>query len=500
MQLKELIGDLTLRVVQGDSETTINDICDDSRHIGEHGDRCVFVARSGVGQDGREFIHDAISKGVVAVITDKLPPLANAPDLVWVVARSIDQTLAGALAQRLFDYPGRKLKLLAVTGTNGKTTTCLIAAYLLNQAGLRCGTVGTVYVDDGSHKQPAQLTTPGAVELARLLARMVHNGCQAATLEASSHALDQGRLNIPDIDAAVFTNLTGDHLDYHKTMQQYAAVKAKLFNRLNSHAWAIINRDDAYASHMVQDCPAQLLHYAINPSPTPDQHCHAQITQLASDHSWARFNGPWGSFALRLAMVGRHNIANALGAIAAVHTIVPMTFQVCRSLEHMPPVPGRLQPVDAPSHDGPTVLVDYAHTHDALHNVLGALRPVTKGRLIVLFGCGGDRDTTKRSKMATVACQWADHVIVTSDNPRCEDPDVIITEILAGVPQKVHVEVEPDRAKAIRSAIRQASDDDIVLLAGKGHEPYQEIHHVRHPFDDRKQAVSALIERSRCTR
>ena len=496
MRLSELIANLPLRVVHGDATIDVTDLTDDSRQEDVLGPHSVFVARTGITENANRYIEEAVDHGAAAIITDRVPspeptsPNRNQP--VWILADNVDQAIAGTLAERLFDYPSRKLKLLGITGTNGKTTTCLIVAHLLKQAAMPCGVIGTVVIDDGRLRRPAQLTTPGAIEISRILAAMVDNGCRAVAIEVSSHALHQRRTAALSFDAAIFTNLTGDHLDYHEDMDDYAAAKSLLFDHLSENAWAIINSDDRYAQKITRNCVARRLHCSLDSCSTHDHDCHADVIELASDHSRTRFTGPWGSVELSLPMVGRHNIANALQALACANTVTPMSRSICRSLQHLASVPGRLEPVRLEDVDTPTVLVDYAHTHDALMNVLNALRPLTQGRLIVVFGCGGDRDKTKRPKMAAVACSLADHVIITSDNPRAEDPHAIIDDILQGVPSNTVVQVEPDRAKAIDAAVAQAESKDTVLLAGKGHEPYQEIGATRHPFDDRTQARQAL--------
>ena len=513
MLLQDLIHDLPLEVVRGRRDLSIKALCDDSRRVATDGPGCMFIARSGANQDGRSFIPQAIRDGAVAVVTDQAPP-ADEPDtargeVAWVTAKRVDQHLVGRLAEVFFGFPSRKLRLIGVTGTNGKTTTSLILAHLLKSAGLACGVVGTLFIDDGHSQNPTQLTTPGALDLSRILADMARNGCAAAVLETSSHALQQGRTAALDFDAGIFTNLTGDHLDYHHSMAQYAQAKARLFGQLRPDAWAVVNADDSYSEHMIHDCSANVLRCKIReheqsskadnsrPEPTCDSECQATLINLTDKHSRAHLTGPWGTAVVTLPMLGRHNVANALYAAAAAHVLTGRS-DLLAALENCPPVSGRLQPVRVPGSAGPLVIVDYAHTHDALKNVLGTLRPITRGKLIVVFGCGGDRDTTKRPRMARAACKTADRVVVTSDNPRSEDPAAIIDDILEGVPSGSAVLAEPDRAKAINLAVSQAQADDIVLLAGKGHEPYQDMGQIRHHFDDREQAAEALRRRNDC--
>jgi UDP-N-acetylmuramoyl-L-alanyl-D-glutamate--2,6-diaminopimelate ligase len=472
MKLATLLDNLELTLIRGHADTFVRDVTDDSRTVGPG---ALFIAREG----GDKFIDQAVARGATAV-----------------VGGHIDQATAGEIAERFFDRPSRKLRLVGITGTNGKTTIATIIQHLLRRAAMPCGLIGTIAVDDGRQRRPASLTTPGAVELSRLLAAMVTNGCRAAVMEVSSHALSQGRTAALDFDAAVFTNLTGDHLDYHQTMDAYLDAKAALFEGLCPGAWAIINRDDPYGKAIAERCAAHRMWCSLKDD---EADCRATIVDLAADHSRARFAGPWGDLELSIPLIGAHNVANALQAMAAASAIAGIERIVDEAMEQCPAVPGRLEPVCPPEGlvdpgDHPAVLVDYAHTHDALENVLDALRPLTRGRLMVLFGCGGDRDRTKRPKMAVVACRLADVVCITSDNPRTENPQAIIDEILTGVPdaQRDIVRVEPDRAKAIAQLIAVAGRDDVVLLAGKGHEDYQIIGKDKRHFDDREQAATAL--------
>lgn len=495
MKLAQLIDSLGLRLARGSDQVEITDLTDDSRGVRAGS---LFIARSGAADDGRRYIDDAVARGAVAVIADQ--PVSDKHAVACVVGDRVDQALAGRLAERFFDHPSKKLKLIGITGTNGKTTTAFLVRHLLHAAGVKCGLIGTVVVDNGRQSRPASLTTPSAIDLSRWLAEMVDSGCAAAVMELSSHGLHQGRSAALDLAVAVFTNLTGDHLDYHQTMDQYAAAKAILFEQLGPEAWAIVNHDDPYADRMLRDCKARVVRCSLSDAADDAINCRATVLDLRSDQSLARFEGPWGSVEVKLPLAGRHNVANALHAVAAANCVTAMARRLREALSTCPSPPGRLEPVrlKETSAPQPTVLVDYAHTADALENVLLALRPVTKGRLIVVFGCGGDRDKTKRPKMAALACKLADRVVITSDNPRTEDPDAIIGDILAGVPdeKRGEVTVEPDRAKAIRLAILSADAADTVLLAGKGHEDYQIIGKVKHPFDDRVHAAAALAARA----
>ncbi len=506
MTLDELIQGLPLSVARGDGATAITDVVDDSRQAC-HG--CVFVARGGTQADGKQYIQDAIRRGAAAVITDRLSlgdeslyTASTSRPVAWVCGEpsDIDQRLVGRLADRFWGYPSKKLRLVGITGTNGKTTTAFLMQHLLNQAGCKCGMIGTVLVDDGDTRVTATLTTPGPAVIARHLAAMAANGCEAAVIEVSSHALEQGRTDAIAFDVGVFTNLTGDHLDYHGDMDTYATAKAKLFEMLPSTAWAVVNADDPYARRMVRDCPAQVTWCTVASDEVPqnvsEPTCAANILHLGIGHTRVRFDGRWGGVEANLPLVGQHNVCNALLAVAAASLVTDMSGCLQAALERCKGVPGRLERVSLPGIDRalPTVFVDYAHTHDALDRVLRTLKGLVTGRLIVVFGCGGDRDRTKRPKMAAAACRWAHRVYITSDNPRTEDPTKIIQDVLAGAPEgaRDRVSVVADRAEAIRVAIAQAAPDDTVLIAGKGHEDYQIIGTRKHPFDDRLQAADTL--------
>lgn len=500
MLISQLIADLPIHLASGDVSIDITDICEDSRQVTPGS---LFIARSGTATDGASYITQAVDAGAIAVLCSQVPENAS-KQVTWLTASPVDTHLTGQLAERFFDHPSHKLRLIGITGTNGKTTTAYLTRRLLRQSGIMCGMIGTIEIDDGIHRTTANLTTPGSVELSRLLATMVSNGCTAAVMEVSSHALDQGRVAALTFHTAVFTNLTGDHLDYHGTMANYAAAKAKLFEMLDEGDWAILNADDPYSQEMAAHCKARKLHCRVLDSSaiespqkvenTSDQ-CTATILKMSSSRSYARMAGPWGSYELDIPLIGRHNLYNAIQAIAAANTVTSVARRLRPSLEQTKGVPGRLEvmTIEESIHI-PAVLVDYAHTHDALENVLKAIKPLCEGRLITVFGCGGDRDTTKRPKMAKIACDLSDIVIITSDNPRTENPYTIIEEIQAGVPKNTvcDVRVIDDRRQAIASAIALATEKDTVLIAGKGHEDYQIIGTEKTHFDDREIAREML--------
>jgi UDP-N-acetylmuramoyl-L-alanyl-D-glutamate--2,6-diaminopimelate ligase len=460
----------------------ITGVCEDSRRIAPGQ---IFIARPGSKADGQQFMADAHARGAVAAIVQKKVPKAPLPQIVVAEPGIAASILANAFHQ----HPSYMVRTLGVTGTNGKTTTTYIVRHLLAKVGVRCGLIGTVEVDDGRTRREASMTTPAACDIAELLANMRDRGCRAAVMEASSHALDQGRVaGVPFIGAA-FTNLTGDHLDYHKTMDNYAAAKAKLFGLLDPEGVAVINADDAYSKRMIEACAARIIRYGFG----KDADYRAKDVEISAGGTSFCLQTLDGREKVQMQLIGRHNIENVLAASALVGEVFGLSVQqIAAGLRDAQGAPGRLQAVR--SGQPFAVLVDYAHTDDALENVLSALRPLTRGKLRVLFGCGGDRDRTKRPRMARTAERWADAVYVTSDNPRTEDPQDILNEILGGFTTqgRAKVTVEGDRRYAIERVLRDAEPDDVVLLAGKGHENYQIIGSEKRHFDDVEEATNVL--------
>ncbi|HVT81808.1 MAG TPA: UDP-N-acetylmuramoyl-L-alanyl-D-glutamate--2,6-diaminopimelate ligase [Phycisphaerae bacterium] len=528
MKFSELIEKVRGRGVavaemRAQSDPEILGIAEDSRKV-RPGD--LFVARAGTKANGTQFVDEAFAKGAVAVVLqeDVGLPCATA----W--ARVADINFACAiLAHEVAGNPTappRGMKMIGITGTKGKTTVAYLLRSVLKAAGHRVGMIGTVEIDDGVKVVPAEMTTPGSVELVELFSRMKANGVTHCVMEVSSHALHQHRVAGIDFAVGIFTNLTGDHLDYHKTMEEYAAAKAMLFEGLKEGAVAVINGDDKWAKRMIRGCAARVVRYhqalpvGLPPEPLPreegDWSCW--ITSMTSEKMEMEIEGP-GEYCVvgfESQLVGRHNVYNLLSVVVAGKSLDISDSILFGSLAEATGAPGRLQRVKPASHDKLSlqVFVDYAHTHDALENVLRALR-TTMGQgsntpsagdiggtpmpqLICLFGCGGDRDRTKRPKMGAIAERLADKVIVTSDNPRTEEPGAILEEICAGFSAgwktAGKVTVEPDRRAAIRAAIGMAKAGDVVLLAGKGHENYQIIGTTKHHFDDVEEAERALEE------
>ena len=467
----------------------IGGLSDDSRRV-RAGD--LFIARPGPARDGASFARDAIDRGAAAIVA--ATPIADLGPVLCIVLQDV-RDATGRIAHAFYGDPSRSVRVLAVTGTNGKTTTAYLVRHILDRVGIKCGLISTVEIDDGATRVDSEMTTPGAIELAGIMAAMRDNGCAAAAMEASSHALDQRRTSGLRLAAAGFTNLTGDHLDYHATMDDYAAAKARLFESLGQDGVGVVNADDAWSARIARDSVAPIVGYTIDGPADRAAAFRASDIRVNADGSRFALHVPGGqTIEAMLPMVGRHNIQNALTAACMVHRGMGVPIDdVIAALADARGAPGRLQRVVNAAKPGVSILVDYAHTDDALANVLAALRPLTRGKLRVVFGCGGDRDATKRPRMAAVAARLGDAIYVTSDNPRTEDPNRIIEQIVAGVPATARPAtiVEPDRRAAIYRSIADAEADDVVLIAGKGHENYQVVGTQRLHFDDAEVATQA---------
>ncbi len=448
----------------------------------------LFVAIPGRNQDGAVYIDDALKRGAVAVVGEQPSALRHVPYLCVPDARKALADVACAF----FANPSSALDVYGVTGTNGKTTTAYMIRAILRASERRAGLITTVCYEIGERVIPANRTTPEAPDLQAMLQKMQRVSCDSVVMEVSSHALDQHRVRGIEFDTAIYTNLSRDHLDYHGTMDDYFTAKRRLFEMLaegDKDAIAVVNVDDPWGRKLadgLKPLPGRLMTYGT-------QHgadVLAEHVRLDTDGSRAQVQTPWGSVPIHLRQLGRFNISNALAAMAACGARGIALSRMAEALESMPSVPGRLQPVGAGRPFN--VFVDYAHTDDALHNVLDILREITPGRLLLVFGCGGDRDRTKRPAMGAVAEQMADHAFITSDNPRTEEPATIAAEIAAGFSDAQRYTLCLDRAEAIRAAIEEARAGDAVLIAGKGHETYQEFSHTVIPFDDAEVARHVL--------
>jgi UDP-N-acetylmuramoyl-L-alanyl-D-glutamate--2,6-diaminopimelate ligase len=493
MQLRELLAEIPGTEVAGATAVDITSVDHDSRTVGAGS---LFVCIRGFKHDGHTFIEEAARRGAAAVVVEGDPARLTVRAELPIV-RVADSRLALArLAARFFSHPSRRLRLIGVTGTNGKTTSAYLVEAILRAAGHRVGLLGTIEYRCGATTFPGERTTPEASDLQRLLARMHDMGAWGAAMEVSSHSLTLHRVDACEFDAAIFTNLTQDHLDFHGTMERYAEAKSRLFSRLAEGRvkpgvpGAVLNADDPWAEFMAQRTRARIIRFSlVRDVDLAVRQAHFDLTGIR-----ASVASPWGDFQVVSSLVGRHNLANILGAAGAcLHLGLPRPV-VEAGIARLDRVPGRFEKVDAGQPFG--VVVDYAHTPDALERVLTFAREYAQGRVIAVFGCGGDRDRTKRPRMGEAAARLADAVFVTSDNPRTEDPGTILKEIASGIkkpfaPGTGHVTI-PDRREAIGAALASARGGDLVVIAGKGHEAYQILRDRTIPFDDRVVAREAL--------
>ncbi len=462
-------------------------ICTDSRLV-KPGD--VFVAVEGTLHDGHSFIDQAVNNGAKFVVCQSYEPNFETTSCEIIIVDDSAKA-AATLAQASRNNPSSKLTNLAVTGTNGKTTVAFLTQSVIKSAGRKCGLIGTVLYDTGLTTSDSNLTTPDCLDIAEAQYQMLKAGAKYMVIEASSHALSQNRLFAINFRAAAFTNLTGDHLDYHKTEEHYLSAKTRLFEALSSDATAVLNRQSPHARQIAQKTSAKILWYAVDE--------HADITACIESMSinetvfLLQFAGQKQT--VNTPLIGLHNVSNHAAAAGLCLAAGFDLQKVVAGLSALRAIPGRLEKI---RWDGDfTVLVDYAHTDDALKNVLSTLKPLCKANLTVVFGCGGDRDRTKRPRMARVAEKFADSIVVTSDNPRTEKPQEIIDEISTGFedPDSESIKIEPDRKKAIELALKNAAKDDIVLIAGKGHETYQIIGTQKFNFSDSDIARQYLAKR-----
>jgi UDP-N-acetylmuramoyl-L-alanyl-D-glutamate--2,6-diaminopimelate ligase len=485
MQLKNLLAAVSVRQIQGPVDRAVEAIAYDSRRVQKNG---VFVALRGEKSDGHDFIEQAIEKGAVAVVVER----PEKHPRITVVEVENSRTALADLGASFYGFPAKKLKMAGVTGTNGKTTTTFLIKHICEKAGLRCGLIGTVRYEIGERVLPATRTTPESLDLQELLAQMLGAGCKAAAMEVSSHALAQERTRNLEWDVAVFTNLTQDHLDFHGTMENYFEAKARLFTQLAEQqkkrkAVAVLNIDDRYGALLAGRLEKKVATVTYGMGARAD--FRASNYRMEFGGTSYQLDAKGKSYFVRVPLIGRFNVANSLAALAAASALGVGLREAVVSLGKSPQVPGRLEAVAAKRQF--QIFVDYAHTPDALLNVLKTLRELEPRRLIVVFGCGGDRDRQKRPLMAEVVDQNADQAIITSDNPRKEDPEAIIAEVEKGFRSNRYEKIA-DRAAAITRAIEMAHPRDVVLIAGKGHENYQEFADHTIPFDDILVAKRAL--------
>jgi UDP-N-acetylmuramoyl-L-alanyl-D-glutamate--2,6-diaminopimelate ligase len=477
--------------VQGDPDRPISGLAMDSRRVVPGS---VFFALPGRRSDGASFVDEAIARGAVAVVTPRIPA-ATAARVTYLQVADARRALAAA-AQRFYGFPDRSLELVGVTGTNGKTTVVHLVRHLLADRGSRVGLLGTVHYDLGARTVPSYRTTPESLELFGMLAQMRDAGCRQAVMEVSSHGLDQHRVLGMQVGVAVFTNLARDHLDYHRTLEAYFEVKSRLFRGAAGSLprAAVVNLDDAYGRRLAGAVPAGVK--LVTCGEAADAQVRAENIRLDLRGTRFRLVWPGGALDLESPLIGRYNVGNLLAAFATVLALGRDPAVLAPRLRSFAGVPGRLERVAAGSPC--EVFVDYAHTDDALRHTLGMLRPFTPGRLFVVFGCGGNRDRTKRPLMTAAVQELADFAWATADNPRAEALEQIFADMRAGVRDPARLAFVDDRRCALSLALDTVRAGDCLLVAGKGHETCQELADTVVPFDDR-QVVGELIATKRVT-
>ena len=485
MKLIELLKNVEVLNTFGDTGVEITGVNIDSRRI-ERGH--LFVAIPGTQTDGHKYIPKAIELGAAAILCEQMPE-EQADGVTYVVVASTE-SVVGLVATHFFGDPSRKLKLVGVTGTNGKTTIATLLYNMFRKFGHKCGLLSTVCNYIEGEAIPADHTTPDPIELNRLLAQMVAAGCDYAFMECSSHAIAQKRIGGLKFAGGLFTNLTRDHLDYHKTVENYRDAKKAFFDDLDKDAFAITNADDKNGLYMIQNTKAQVKTYSIRSMAD----FKAKIIECHFEGMYLDINGK----EVGVQFIGKFNVSNLLAVYGAAVMLGKKAEDILVILSTLKSVSGRLEPIHSP--EGYTAIVDYAHTPDALENVLNTINEVLngKGKVITVCGAGGNRDKGKRPIMAQTAVKLSDRVIITSDNPRFEEPQDIINDMLAGLDNKQMKKVVSivDRKEAIRTASMMAEKGDVILIAGKGHEDYQEIKGVKHHFDDREIVRDIFSEQS----
>ncbi len=486
--IEEVLKQMDAISISGPQPNTLLDICYDSRKVTRNS---VFVAIRGASVDGHDYIKEAVRKGATTVFAESKPDFRLPGKVTLIIVPDTRAALA-KLSDYFYDSPSEMMRVVGITGTNGKTTVSYILKSILALSEKRCGTIGTVKYDLLGKECPATMTTPESLDLQRMMKTIADNQADYCLLEVSSHALSQKRVDQVSFHSAIFTNLTQDHLDYHHDIEDYFKAKALLFTKYSPRI-SIINSDDPYSSRLLAMIGTETLTYGI------EKNSDVTAENITMDLRGIGMNviTPSGAFMVRSNMTGRHNIYNILASVCAAYADDVDFDRIAGGIARLESVPGRFETINQGQPF--SVVVDYAHTHDALANVIDTARNLADGKLITVFGCGGDRDAGKRPLMGRVAWTMSDIVVVTSDNPRTESPEKIIDDILGGINQSENpagvIKVIDDRGEAIRSAVAMAEPGDFVLIAGKGHENYQILGKKKNHFDDREEAVKAIRER-----
>lgn len=491
MILRELLNGVEFTEIKGDDGIEVSGISFNSNEVK---DNYLFIALRGENTDGHKYIDSAVRNGAKALILENVPDIDSKE--ISIVRVKDSRAALAVISANFFSRPTEELTLVGITGTNGKTTITYLLESIWNQELKKSGVIGTIDYRYGNNIMQSSMTTPESLDLMRMFREMEDEGVEAVAMEVSSHAIDKNRVAGCQFDAAVFTNLTQDHLDYHNSMEEYFSVKKRLFTEFladsqKQNKYSIVNIDDPYGAKLAQELGDDVVTFSNTDRNATFYAISSTITQHGIE---ADIRSPKGVLKVNSTMFGEHNLSNILAAAATAISLGSSPEFVEKGISEITSVPGRLEPI--PNSLGFSVLVDYAHTPDALKNVLLAARPLTKGKLILVFGCGGDRDNAKRPLMGKIGKELSDLLIVTSDNPRTEDPEIILDQIEAGIAQ-VTDDNNPyqriaDRTQAIKLAIKSACKNDTVLIAGKGHEDYQIIGTTKYPFDDREVARESL--------
>ncbi|MFA5642163.1 MAG: UDP-N-acetylmuramoyl-L-alanyl-D-glutamate--2,6-diaminopimelate ligase [Bacteroidales bacterium] len=474
MKLSDLIKNINGAKILGDPQIEITNIYLDSRNVTEG---ALFIATKGASSDGHNFIESAITNGAKAIICEKIPE--EREGICYIVTDN-SRRATGLIAKEYYGNPSEKMRVVGITGTNGKTTTVTLLYNLFTSLGYKCGLISTIENFIGKRRVEATHTTPDSMQINSLMSQMTYEGCEFCFIEVSSHALDQERVSGITFEGAIFSNLTHDHLDYHKSYAEYIRVKKLFFDNLPKQAFALTNIDDKNGSVMVQNCKANIYTYScMSPANFNCKIIESSITgmqiKIGNREIWTRF-------------IGLHNAYNLLAVYSAAKLLGAKEEELLIALSALESVSGRLEYLKGG--EELTAVVDYAHTPDALKNVLKTLNEVAEGaQIVTVFGCGGNRDKTKRVEMAQVSALLSDKIVVTSDNPRFEEPEDIIEDIKKGFKPGDNLKTLyiTDRREAIKAAITTAKPGSIILVAGKGHETYQEVKGVRHHFDDKEE-------------
>ncbi|MFP4456164.1 MAG: UDP-N-acetylmuramoyl-L-alanyl-D-glutamate--2,6-diaminopimelate ligase [Clostridia bacterium] len=471
-KIKELLSGLNYEVInEVNYESNIHNIYVDSREVTNNS---MFICITGEHHDGHNYASQAVKNGAVVLVVEKEVDIDVSQILVKNTKKAISK-----IAANYYNNPSKQMNVIGITGTNGKTTTTYIIKHIFDFVGQRAGLIGTIGVNDGEQTITASLTTPQPLEIHKYFYKMYKNTCKHVVMEVSSHALALSRVDDVDFNIVALTNISQDHLDYHKNMEEYIKAKTKLFKMANS--WAIINHDEIEHKKFAKNTDVDILYYSCKKA--INDGLYAIINRASGEGTDFTVFYENNTYNIKTDLVGKFNVYNILLAIGiALKSDIEM-IDIVNAVNSFKSVPGRFEKVNGINKF--SVIVDYAHTPDALENVLKSAKSLTKNNLIVVFGCGGDRDKTKRPIMGKIAAQYGDFVIVTSDNPRTEDPKIIIEEIIRDIRDETYVKIEVDRKEAIKNAVMTANDGDIIIIAGKGHETYQIIGNTKYDFDDR---------------